>query len=426
MIELPIAQSAPDRSARNGSGGNRGGIIALAVLALILIVAFVSGGTSNFGGSTNGTNADAATTAAIQQVIQSGNDAQVQAIATGDPSPMQATATSDYYNQAAQANADMLKNGVTAISVVNIEWGPVTVNGNSASATTWETWTTNYNDGTTEESRDQNVYTLALSGSTWKIQADDHPDTSTGPGLLRRPVQTPTSVPSGAVTPAASESPSRNWAGYAASGTGFTGVSARWTIPPFSPGAAAGTDATWVGVGGFDTKDLIQAGTEQTTSGDGATDYDAWVEMLPNASDTVLLPVHAGDTVSVSIVQQSTGTWLISLVNDTTGQRLDVTEQYTSSLSSAEWIEEAPSSGHGRVLALDNFGTVTFSNAVAVKNGRNLTAAEAGATALSMAGRGGQIMAHVSELSADGTTFSVSSTGVQNAVAPSRGLVPSK
>ena len=33
-------------------------------------------------------------------------------------------------------------NGVTAIHLVNIEWGPITVDGNTATATTYETWST--------------------------------------------------------------------------------------------------------------------------------------------------------------------------------------------------------------------------------------------------------------------------------------------
>src|SRR5262245_28656463 len=66
--------------------------------------------------------------AAVQQVIERGNQAQVEAIAARDPSPMASTATSDHYRQLVGINADLLDNGVTRIALVNLEWGAVNVN----------------------------------------------------------------------------------------------------------------------------------------------------------------------------------------------------------------------------------------------------------------------------------------------------------
>ncbi len=132
-----------------------------------------------------GSPADAATAQAIQQVIQQVDQAQTQAIENNDPSVMSATATSEFYQEQVSTNQDLVDNGVTDIKLVTIEWGPITVNGDTASATNYETWTTTFSDGTTEQSRDQNVYTLVLDNGTWKVQADDHPDeslTPTAPG----------------------------------------------------------------------------------------------------------------------------------------------------------------------------------------------------------------------------------------------------
>jgi len=123
-----------------------------------------------------GAPADAATQQAIQQVIQKVNDAQVQAIQTNNPDVMSATATPEFYQEQVSTNQDLVDNGVTDIKLVNIEWGPVTVSGNTASATDYETWSTTFEDGTTEQSRDRNVYTLVNDNGTWKVQADDHPD----------------------------------------------------------------------------------------------------------------------------------------------------------------------------------------------------------------------------------------------------------
>jgi uncharacterized iron-regulated membrane protein len=123
-----------------------------------------------------GTPADPATQQTIQQVITQVNQAQVQAIQSGDPSVMTATATSQFYQDQVANNQDLVDNGVTDIKLVNIEWGSILVNGNSAVATDYETWSTTFQDGTTEQSRDRNVYTLVNDNGTWKVQADDHPD----------------------------------------------------------------------------------------------------------------------------------------------------------------------------------------------------------------------------------------------------------
>ena len=120
-------------------------------------------------------NSEAAT-AAIQQAIQRGNDAQARAIATRDPSPMAETATTDYYQELVETNQDLLDGGVTAVELLRTEWGPIEVRGNTATATVYETWRVTFADGTTEESRERNVYTLVQSDGAWKIQSDEHPD----------------------------------------------------------------------------------------------------------------------------------------------------------------------------------------------------------------------------------------------------------
>jgi ketosteroid isomerase-like protein len=132
-----------------------------------------------------GPPADAATAQAIQQVIQQVDQAQVQAIESDDPTVMQATATPEFYQEQVATNQDLVSNGVTDIKLVNVEWGPISVNGDTASATNYETWSTTFSDGTTEQSRDRNVYTLVRDNGTWKVQSDDHPDqalTPTAPG----------------------------------------------------------------------------------------------------------------------------------------------------------------------------------------------------------------------------------------------------
>src|SRR4051794_1538099 len=79
-------------------------------------------------------------TAAIQQVLQRANDEQVQAITSGDPSVMSDTATSAHYQELVQINQDLTSNGVIAITLPKLDFGPFPVNGAAATATTYETW----------------------------------------------------------------------------------------------------------------------------------------------------------------------------------------------------------------------------------------------------------------------------------------------
>ena len=351
-----------------------------------------------WGGASDDPAVDDATQRAIQHVIQQASDSQAQAIATRDPSPMAETATTSYYQQLVQNNQDLLDNGVTAIELVALEWGPITSHQATATATAYETWSTTHADTTSEQSRARAVYTLVQSGDTWRIQSDAHPDENQSP-TAAAPAAAANPAPGGQPGPAgrggpASRAQSRNWSGYAATPGTYTGVSATWTVPEFAPDSPAGVDAVWVGIGGVRSEDLIQAGTQQTVSGTGRTRYETWIEVLPQPSRAVPLAVSAGDSISVSITQQV----------------YQVTEQYTSSLSSAEWVEEAPTAGRGRLLPLDNFGTITFSQAFAVKDGHAVSIGGAGGRAITMIGAGGEPLAEASQLGVDGATFTISRT----------------
>jgi hypothetical protein len=358
--------------------------------------------------------------AAIQQLILRGNSEQEQAISSGDSSVMKDTSTDPYYQDLAQNNQDMLDNGVSAIKIIGIEWGAVTVKGATATATTYETWLSNYSDGTTDQSRDRNVYTLVQQNGLWKIQSDDHPDDgfTTVPGGSP-PANPAPSANGGSPSPQVPPAPrlprgrgqSSNWSGYAATGGNFTSVSGTWTVPQPATGGSLGADAAWVGIGGTNSRDLIQAGTEETVLNSGRVRYNAWIEMLPQYSHSISLAIHPGDSVTVSIAQQQPGTWQISFKNNTTGGSYDQNVQYTSSLSSAEWVEEAPSGGRGGVLPLDNFGTLPFSNASATKDGKTVNLSQAGAQPITMINGRDEPLATPSAISQDGSGFSVTRTG---------------
>lgn len=356
----------------------------------------------------------AADEAAIKAVVQQANDEQQQAFARHDPTLMRDTATSAYYDELVQTNRDLADNGVTDIKLVALEWGPIAARGVAgAQATTFETWRTSFSDGTTQQDRERNVYTLVRQSGAWKIQADDHPDEGQGnsgqPGQPAQPAPGDSPAPPYPVAPAG-PGESRNWAGYAATGGDFTAVSATWKVPTVTDdGGGLEGDATWVGIGGVRSRDLIQAGTDATIERDGVH-YTAWIETLPQAEEPISLAVSPGDTVSVSIAEQTDGEWTITIQNVTTGQNYETTVAYTSTRSSAEWIEEAPSVGR-RTLSLDNFGAIQFQHAAAVENGKTVTITQAGGKEITMIDRAGQPLATPTALGADGASFTVRRTG---------------
>src|SRR5882762_5626077 len=128
---------------------------------------------------------------------------------------MSDTATQAHYQQLVQINQNLLAQGVTSIQLTNIAWGPITINGSTASATSYETWVTTFTDSTTMQSTDTNVYTLVQQGGSWIIQDDQQPTATRTPAQPAAPAQ-PQPMPVPAVPNA--QGTSHNWSGYAATG----------------------------------------------------------------------------------------------------------------------------------------------------------------------------------------------------------------
>jgi hypothetical protein len=349
-------------------------------------------------------------------VIQRGNAAQEQAIARQDATPMQDILVDEHYRAMAQINRDMLNNGVVAIKLDAVAWGPITVNGTQAQATTDETWTTTFASGTTQQAIDRNVYRLVQQQGIWRIAENDHPGAGGQPSALAESgsrVPPPSGSSGTATVPAEILPPntrgvSENWSGYTTTRGRFTSVRGAWDVPHIDAGKGLpATGATWVGIGGVRTDDLIQAGTEETVLGPSHVAYSAWIELLPRNSEQVPLVVHPGDHVVVAIEQEQPGSWRIAFANQTTSKTYERRVQYTSSLMSAEWIVEAPSGRRGRVLPLDAFGTISFTEATAVRDGRTVNLAEAGARPVTMINGARQPLAIPSAVGEDGASFGV-------------------
>src|SRR5438270_505776 len=307
----PMSPVAPRPPARRSGGVPAGRLLALGLLAFALaaftgrvdLATLITTARSYVdqpapAAQTNTSSSDTAAVAAVKAVVERANQAQAQAYARNDPTLMRATATDSYYQELVQTNQGIQSSGARSIELVSLDWVDVTVSGARAQATTTGAWRTTYTAGSVAESTDRNDYTLVLQSGAWKISADVqpttqiiNPSTGTAPGVTQPG------------TPASVTSSSSNWSGYAATGGTFTSVSATWTVPTVAS-TSTGADATWVGIGGLSSSDLIQAGTQAMVDGNGVT-YTSWIEMLPQSSRDVPLSVSAGDSVTVSITQQS-------------------------------------------------------------------------------------------------------------------------
>jgi len=161
---------------------------------------------------------------------------------------------------------------------------------------------------------------------------------------------------------------SLNWSGYAVTpGSGVDGVTASFDVPSaglLPPGFAA----TWAGIGGYDTSDLIQAGVAEQSLPSTTflgPQYYAWYELLPTVSvplsgcaGEASCPVTPGDQIAVTIRQLTGTAWQIT-VDDAGKWTWTKAVTYASSGSSAEWILEAPTLDVAQTL-LAPVGTVSF------------------------------------------------------------------
>jgi hypothetical protein len=162
---------------------------------------------------------------------------------------------------------------------------------------------------------------------------------------------------------------STNWSGYAVTSKRhlITAVSGSFVVPKVAATGRSRFAATWTGIGGYRTDDLIQAGTAEDSKSGGlyGKQYFAWYELLPrserqlhNCSGDRQCRIRPGDRISVAIHQVGSGSWMISMINAGHWQ-WSKRVGYGSSRSSAEWILEAPSVSSAQT-SLAPVGTVHF------------------------------------------------------------------
>jgi hypothetical protein len=165
-----------------------------------------------------------------------------------------------------------------------------------------------------------------------------------------------------------------------------------WTIPTVSePDEPPGKDgdwesSSWVGIDGYFTNDVLQAGIEQVVDDDGDTKYVAWYEWYApeqgdspdyiyqtNIDNFIVAP---GEQVFCSVQYTNNLTQgTILLVNQSTGRyfsiALDPPPGAAFAGNSIEWIMEAPDSGEPDT-SLPEFTPVIFNPAFGFDiNGKN-------------------------------------------------------
>jgi hypothetical protein len=190
------------------------------------------------------------------------------------------------------------------------------------------------------------------------------------PGLLAALASLGTALVS-APAAAADTSQSSNWAGYAVhrAHVNFKKVVGTWTQPTAActPGQPS-YSSLWVGLGGYSvtSQALEQIGTEADCTASGTETSSAWYELVPAASQTVRIPLGAGDRVRASV--SVSGRNVTLTLDNLTRHRRFTRRLHTSAVdtTSAEWILEAPSVCSGsacQTLPLADFGSTGFTAA---------------------------------------------------------------
>jgi hypothetical protein len=184
---------------------------------------------------------------------------------------------------------------------------------------------------------------------------------------------------------------STNWAGAVLIGTGYTSVTAEFTVPrPKLPTGASSSSqycaSAWVGIDGDTCSTaILQTGIDFCIQG-STVSYDAWYEWYPDyAYDFSGISISAGNVMKITVDASSKTTGTATVENVSTGK--SVTHTFSGGVDgdlceyNAEWIVEDFES-NSSLVPFANFGTVTFENAEAT-SGKS-TVGPSGATIINI------------------------------------------
>jgi len=191
---------------------------------------------------------------------------------------------------------------------------------------------------------------------------------------------------------------SGNWSGatiFAPAGKPYAWVAGQWTVPsPNTTGVGSFYASEWVGIDGWNSPDVLQAGTETEVSNfiiARSTRVYTWWEWYPAGEVAISnLPVSPGDVMYCLICADTTTHATVYFSNQSSGvgTRFDITPPVGTTLAGnvAEWIVERPNVG-GSTASLTDYTACFFDECIAGGSGRvdNLS----GATLVTMTGNGG-------------------------------------
>lgn len=199
---------------------------------------------------------------------------------------------------------------------------------------------------------------------SWESNSGSLSSTTTNPTTL-----TTNTVGGGHVTPIVGTTDA-NWAGYLESGTSIQEAYATFNMPTSS--WRTGTTCLiscfetvdyWVGIGGFGSNSLWQAGVSIYYANSNSMTLCAWYEALPAGQvQNCNIPRSQGDLITVGVgFNPNTGqsSWLVSDYNFVNYANWTGSVSYTPDQHTADFVGETPSYG-GNLAILPNVGTVTF------------------------------------------------------------------
>ena len=188
-----------------------------------------------------------------------------------------------------------------------------------------------------------------------------------------RPAADRTAVKDGTAT-------STNWSGVvvpAPSGDTFKWITGNWIVPDPNqpPGQATGQwyySSAWVGIDGWGSADVLQAGTSQDVLVQNGVTHKsvyAWWEWFPNYEVAISnFPVNSGDYMACLICSTGATTATVYLTNLSTNTHasfnITIPGGATFKGNCAEWIVEAPTINGGQ-SALCDYGATFFDQAYA-------------------------------------------------------------
>ena len=166
---------------------------------------------------------------------------------------------------------------------------------------------------------------------------------------------------------------SQNWAGYAVTRGKFKRIRASFYVPIMNCSIAPNTFSShWVGLDGFNSNTVEQAGIEADCHGSTESVF-AWREVFPHPEQPFNMTIRPGDSITAKVSFRN-GRFKMRVKDNTTGEHRTVRQQCASTTcrrSSAEVISEAPTVS-GKQSSLADYGAQAFSG-ISIRNSNGQT-----------------------------------------------------